>query len=118
MSEVLNTKNNPIPNLSFQKQGEGNTKPDLNIQAHYSDNMKVSPPKVPALAPINLPNQNYIQQVNREADEQVKQINYDIFVGTQKERSHRAFNKVLYFKIFGGITLAAIIVACLRKFGK
>ena len=118
MSDVLNIKSNPTPILSFQKQGKDINKPDLNIQAHYSDNMKVSSPKVPALAPLNLPNQNYIQRVNKEADEQVKQINYDIYVGTQKERSNRAFDKVLYFKIFGGITLAAIIVACLRKFGK
>jgi len=117
MSE-LNLNQNNIPNFTSSKNNDVNPKPDLNINAHYSDNMKIQRPKVPAFAPNNLPNQNYVQSVNKEADSVVKQINYDIYSGAAKEKSKHGFNKILYFKIFGGITLAAIIVACLRKFRK
>ena len=117
MSEISLNQNN-IPNFTSLKNNDASTKPDLNIKSHYSDNMKIQRPKIPAFAPGNLPNQHYIQSVTKEADTVVKQINNDIYTGVRKENNKHGFNKVLYFKIFGGITLATIIVTCLRKFKK
>ena len=120
MSQNINTKPNIIQQsyLPVFKGAENDaSKPDLNIEAHYSTNMKVKPPR---LTVNDIPSKIPTHQVfsPQEADNKLKQINTDIFVNAKKEASNRDFDTKLYFKIFGGVVLTTAIISCLRKFGK
>lgn len=90
---------------------------NYNIEAHYSDNMKVSRPKITSYEPPpNLPKNNLFS--DKEANTKMQGINTDIYEGSQKEKSKHEFNRNLYFKIFGGITLAATGIAGISKIRK
>lgn len=106
---------------------------NYNTEAHMSSNMKVERPKIvasqgPSAMPIN-----HIYS-DKEASARMRQINDDIYEGSKgfvtkkvrkksnidkleksQEVTENGFNSKLYFKIFGGLTLSAIIIAGLRK---
>ncbi len=87
---------------------------NTNIDAHYSTNMKVTKPKIVAYeAPPELPKHRLFS--DKEATKKIQQINTDIYEGAKKEKSNHEFSFSKFFKIFSGITLAAIIIACIRK---
>ena len=88
----------------------GNT----DIGAHYSSDMKVQKPKVTMYeAPPELPKHHLFS--DKDATKRMQEINTDIYEGSRKEKSNNGFNRSTFFKIFGGITLTAIIIACIRK---
>ena len=92
-----------------------NTIQNNSIEAHYSENMKVTKPKITSyMPPSELPKNGMF--TDKEATKKMQQINEDIYVGAKKEKSNHGFNLSTFFKIFSGITLAAIIIACIRKF--
>ena len=84
------------------------------LEAHYSTETKVKRPKlVAAEAPASLPKQ--ILFSNQDADKRMQQINTDIYEGAKKEKAKNDFDKKLYFKIFGGITLLTAGIAGIYK---
>ena len=84
------------------------------LEAHYSTETKVKRPKlVAAEAPASLPKQ--ILFSNQDADKRMQQINTDIYEGAKKEKTKNDFDKKLYFKIFGGITLLTAGIAGIYK---
>lgn len=86
---------------------------DTNIEAHYSDNMKVTKPKVTiGDGPKVLPKYQLLSPA--ETNKKFQQINTDIYEGYNKEKKDHGFNFSTFFKIFGGISIVAIILACLR----
>lgn len=86
----------------------------INIGSYYSTETKVQRPKiVPAEAPQALPTQHLIS--DKEMSNKMTQINTDIYQGAKKERSKYEFNRGLYFKIFGGVTLLACGIAGYKK---
>ena len=88
--------------------------PDLNIQAHYSDNMKVTRTRRNVNdIPTNLPANHLISP--RELDLRMRSIDTDIYEGQKKEKANHDFNSKLYFKIFAGVTIFSAIIACIRK---
>lgn len=92
--------------------------PDLNIDAHYSNDMKVKRPSVNiAAAP-----QGYINNTKLfsedEANKKVQEMNTDIYEKASKERAKHEFNSSLYFKIFGGVILGAAGIAGYNKIKK
>ena len=93
---------------------DGNT---YNTEAHYSKDMKVKRPKViPAQAPDAIPKSYSFS--NNDADKKMQEINTDIYKKASKEKSKHEFNRSLYFKIFGGITLLAAGIAGVSKIRK
>ena len=108
MAEVNNINMNNSSYTS-SKQGEA-----MNINAHYSENMKVDKPKVSVTeGPPALPKYHLLSV--KETNKKLQQINNDIYEGYKKEKSNSGFSFSTFFKIFGGISLAALIVACVRK---
>lgn len=84
------------------------------LEAHYSTETKVKRPKlVAAEAPASLPKQVLFS--NQDADKRMQQINTDIYEGAKKEKAKNDFDKKLYFKIFGGITLLTAGIAGIYK---
>lgn len=84
------------------------------LEAHYSTETKVKRPKlVAAEAPASLPKQVLFS--NQDADKRMQQINTDIYEGAKKEKTKNDFDKKLYFKIFGGITLLTAGIAGVYK---
>ena len=84
------------------------------LEAHYSTETKVKRPKlVAAEAPASLPKQ--ILFSNQDADKRMQQINTDIYEGAKKEKTKNDFDKKLYFKIFGGVTLLTAGIAGIYK---
>ena len=84
------------------------------LEAHYSTETKVKRPKlVAAEAPASLPKQ--ILFSNQDADKRMQQINTDIYEGAKKEKTKNDFDKKLYFKIFGGITLLTAGIAGVHR---
>ena len=84
------------------------------LEAHYSTETKVKRPKlVAAEAPASLPKQVLFS--NQDADKRMQQINNDIYEGAKKEKTKNDFDKKLYFKIFGGITLLTAGIAGIYK---
>lgn len=87
------------------------------LEGHYSNEIKVKRPKLTAAeAPAVLPKHALFSE--KEANQKLNVINTDIYEGAKKEKSKNEFNKSLYFKIFGGVTLAAAGIACIHKFKK
>ena len=88
--------------------------PQASLEAHYTNDIKVRRPKLTeASAPNSLPSRVLFS--DREATKKMQSINTDIYEGTKKEKQKNEFNKSLYFKIFGGVLLAAAAVAGIRK---
>lgn len=86
----------------------------INIGSYYTTETKVQRPKIQAAAsPQSLPSHHLIS--DKELSDKMSQINADIYQGAKKERSKYEFNKSLYFKIFGGVTLAACGIAGYKK---
>lgn len=84
------------------------------LEAHYSTETKVKRPKlVAAEAPASLPKQVLFS--NQDADKRMQQINTDIYEGAKKEKAKNDFDKKLYFKIFGGVTLLTAGIAGIYK---
>jgi len=87
------------------------------LEGHYSTETKVKRPKITAAeAPAALPKRTLFSE--KEAKQKLNEINTDIYQGTKKEKAKNEFNKSLYFKIFGGVALAAAGIACIHKFRK
>ena len=87
---------------------------NYNIEAHYSNDMKVKRPKVTTFeAPSVIPKHHLFS--DKDASKKMQEINTDIYEGSQKEKSQHEFNRKLYFKIFGGITLATAGIAGISK---
>ena len=90
---------------------------NYNIEAHYSNDMKVKRPKVTSFeAPPEIPKHKLFS--DKDASKKMQQINTDIYEGSTKEKSQHEFNRKLYFKIFGGITLATAGIAGIGKIRK
>ncbi len=124
MTEISNNiQNTPV-------QAQHST--DYNTDAHTSTNMKVERPKITAYqGPASMPQHNVYS--DQKASLKIRQINDDIYEGSKgfvpKKISKKSnidkleksqeikneFDSKLYFKIFGGLTLTAIIIAGLRK---
>lgn len=80
------------------------------LEGHYSTETKVKRPNVTAAeAPAVLPRHTLFSE--KEAKQKLNEINADIYEGAKKEKSKNEFNKSLYFKIFGGVALAAAGIA-------
>ena len=89
----------------------------FNLDAHYSTETNVKRPFTHAAeAPAALPKHNLFS--DKEATKRVKQINTDIYEGAKEEKAKKDFNRALYFKIFGGITLLAAGIAGIDKIRK
>ena len=71
------------------------------IEAHYTTETKVKPPKLIAEAPSVIP-KHYLFS-DKEAEQKIQSINT---------------NKLLYLKIVGGVALFAAVVAGIRGIGK
>ena len=112
MHEVNNYNTNLISNSKPINFGE-NLPVQINIEAHTSNNMKVERPKVTANFLQSLPMNNKYSY--KEADNQLRQINTDIYEGTKKEKSKHEFNAKRYFTIFGILALLTAAITCFRK---
>ena len=115
MTEVLNNNYITVANSSSANQ---NPRDDgLNIDAHYTKNMKVKRPTVnPDRVTTIIPEQKTYSP--KEADQKFQQLNTDVFTSYQKEKSNREFNFKTYFKIFCTVIGTAAVFACIRFFKK
>ena len=86
------------------------------IEAHYTTETKVKPPKILAEAPVTLPKQVIFSDT--EASGKIQEINTDIYEGAKKEKKKHEFNKSLYFKLFGGAALLTAGIAGINKIRK
>ena len=87
------------------------------IEAHYSTETKVKPPKLIAEAPGTIPKHQVFSDI--EATKKFQTINNDIYEGTKKEKKKKnEFNKSLYLKIMGGVALLAAVIAGIGKIRK
>lgn len=87
------------------------------LEGHYSTETKVKRPQINiAEAPEVLPKHALFS--DREAKQKLNAIDSDIYQGTKKEKTKHEFNKSLYFKIFGGVTLATAGIAGINKIRK
>ena len=84
------------------------------IEAHYSTDTKVKRTKTGAIeAPAVLPKHQLFS--DSIANQKINSINTDIYEGAKKEKKKHEFNKSLYFKIFGGVTLLTAGIAGIYK---
>ncbi len=84
------------------------------LEGHYSTQTKVKRTKLTAAeAPIVLPKHNLFSE--KEANQKINSINNDIYIGAKNEKEKHEFKRSLYFKIFGGVTLAAAGIAGISK---
>ena len=92
--------------------------PEINIDAHYTDNMKLNKP---VITPVDV-SHNFINNTrvfdNANADKKMQQLNNDIYNGARKERKEHGFNKKLFLEIFGGISIITILAAIIHRFKK
>ena len=87
------------------------------LEGHYSNETKVKRPKITAAeAPQILPKRTLFSEA--EAKQKLNAINTDIYEGAKKEKSKNEFNKSLFFKIFGGVTLATASIAGICRIRK
>ncbi len=87
------------------------------LEGHYSCETKVKRPAMTvADAPVVLPKHALFSE--KEAKQKIKALNTDIYEGTKKEKDKNEFNKSLYFKIFGGVGVAAAGIAGIDKIRK
>ncbi len=87
------------------------------IESHYTTQSKVKRPKLSvAEPPATLPKHNLFSE--KEANQKINNINNDIYVGTQKEKTKHDLNRNLYFKIFGGVALLTAGIAGYDKIKK
>ena len=86
----------------------------INSQGYYSTENKVKiPQKIAIDPPIVLPKHKLFSE--KEANTKINKINNDIYIESKKEKKRHEFNKPLFFKIFGTVTLSAIAIACFSK---
>ena len=121
MNEISNNNSSPyIQQVNNNTVHDNSPNLEYNIEAHYSDNTKVSRPKLTvAEGPVALPN-NHIYS-DKEANSRIQAINTDIYESSKKEKAKHEFNRSLYFKIFGCVTLATAGIAgfgAIKKFFK
>lgn len=91
-----------------------NTPIKFNLDAHYTTNTKLERPKPSiAQAPATIPKMHLFS--DNDANKRMKNINNDIYIGTNKEKSKNEFNKSLFLKIFAVIGIAVTSVACFSK---
>ena len=84
------------------------------LEGHYSTQAKVKRPKVTvAQAPMLLPKHKLFSE--KEAEQKINSINNDIYAGAVNEKKKKEFNRSLYFKIFGGVAVAAAGIAGINK---
>ena len=99
--------------LSFGKSNTGDN--GMNIDAHYSDSMKVKRPKIdPDKIKIGIPPQKS-NFSDKEATARIQRLNSDIYEAHKKEKSSHEFNFKSYLKIIAGFVLAAAGIAGIRK---
>lgn len=90
---------------------------NFNLEAHYSNETKVKRPQITAAqAPGDLPTVHVFS--DKDASKKMSVINNDIYEGTKKKKTKHEFNKSLYFKIFGGVTLLTAGIAGVSKIRK
>lgn len=127
MTEIYNNVSN-IPQNSTANVTEG-----VQTEAHYSSNMKVERPKViPSQGPSVIGGKQVYS--DKDANLRMKQINQDIYENSKKYRTKKSrkksnidkieknteaaqheFDSKTFLKIFGGLSLSAIIIAGVRK---
>ena len=84
------------------------------LEGHYSCETKIKRPAMTvADAPAALPKHALFSE--KEAKQRMKALNADIYEATKKEKSKNEFNTSLYFKIFGGVGIAAAGIAGISK---
>ena len=84
------------------------------IEAHYTTDTKVKRTNNGAVeAPVVLPKHKLFS--DSEANRKTGAINTDIYESAKKEKKEHEFNKALYFKIFGGVTLLTAGIAGIYK---
>ena len=87
------------------------------IEAHYTTDTKIKRTKTAAAeAPAVLPKHTLFSE--QDAGNKIRAINTDIYEGAKKEKTKNDFNKALYFKIFGGVTLLTAGIAGVHKIRK
>ena len=87
------------------------------LEAHYTTETKIQPiSNLIANPPTTIPQHKLYS--DKEADKKLAEINNDIYLGAQKEKSEKGFNKKLYLKLFALITLCIAAAAGLKKFFK
>ncbi len=87
------------------------------LEAHYSIDTKVKKTQnIVAEAPTKIPKHKLFS--NEEANKKIYAINSDIYEGAKKEQKKNEFNKSMYFKIFGGITLLTAGIAGIDRIKK
>ena len=87
------------------------------LEAHYSTETKVKKTQnLIAEAPTKIPKHKLFS--NEEANKKIYAINSDIYEGAKKEQKKNEFNKSMYFKIFGGITLLTAGIAGIDRIKK
>lgn len=113
MNEINYSYNlNAPPSL----RGSGKSQPDSGsiVEAHYSDNMKVQRPRIsPEAIKITIPEQKNIYS-DKEATRKVQELNSDIYINQQKEKSNHDFNFKTYLKVIAAFLLAAAGIAGIR----
>ena len=84
------------------------------IEAHYSTDTKVKRSNHGVVeAPMIIPKHQLFS--DDLANQKMNSINADIYEGAKKEKKKHEFNKSLYFKIFGGVTLLTAGIAGIYK---
>ena len=102
----------------------------FNTEAYYTNDVKVSRTNKTAVdGPASVPANHYFSDT--DANKRFQSLSNDIYEGTKskfkkkvfniakfnKENPKHGFDYSLFFKIFGGITLALILIACRNKIG-
>ena len=79
---------------------------NVNIDAHYSTDMKLSPPKVNPNMVLSSAKEKSLYS-DREATEKLQKFNTDIYEREKKEKANHEFNFKTYFKVFCGVIITA-----------
>ncbi len=84
------------------------------IESHYTTDTKVKRSNIGiAEPPLELP--KYKPFSSDAANKKMQAINTDIYQKAKQEKKEHEFNKKLYFKIFGGVTLLTAGIAGIYK---
>ena len=114
MNDIVNSTNIYPTSQGPPAKGGEIQNANFNLEAHTSSNMKLERPKVNvAIAPPLIQTKRLFKP--EEAEKNLRQINTDIYEGTQKEKNHHDFNFKRYFTIFG---ILGILTAAIAYFGK
>ncbi|MBR6127369.1 hypothetical protein IKQ21_06760, partial [bacterium] len=98
----INLKNS----LPFGENKIPHKESGANIDAHYSDSMKVERPKInPENIKITVPHKTLYSDA--DATKRIQQLNTDIYEGQKKEKAKNEFNFKTYFKLIAAFILAA-----------